>query len=1503
MASVEPNSPEALDLISQVTKALQDQTAAWEQLAGVLGKNAAVFEKVVSGNKAMNESSANTKDALAGVTDEMRKQTDGAEGLSAALGRSASASGAAAKANEKQIETLKDLVENFAALNIAIAGAGEVYNNFKLLAGGALSVVTAGFGMLQAGIGLVMSPFEGLMAMAAQFANERAEEAWAANQKLTASFGDAESATGAFVKTMKDDLNGAAGSLSKAGNSMWSAIGYGPAILEETIKIAEGFGNSLIRLKDQIKGATDEMFLMSRGMNMSADSLKMLAINAEASGGSFEESMQEAMVSSAHLANQFGLDVKDIGKNMDKMQKDMATFGHMAPKELAAVAAYSAKLGVSIEALKGTMDAFDTFESAAANAGKLAEAFGMNVDVMGMMNAENPAERMDMLRKSFEETGKSVSDLSRHELKMLSESMGGIPVDELKAGLSMSSDELGFGDFADAAEEAAQKVTPEEAMEKVAKSIEKLNKALAKMSGGPLTDFVKGFKHGIMNSKEFKGILGDIGGWLKIFNNAGVEIGKTFSQIFLKDGTKFKNVINSIFNPASAMKFMDTVKKAFNDLFKAFQDPKMDLATAGAKFFDDIMGGFKIWTGGPGKGGLMDLLKDMLIGALELMAGIVPKIMTTAAKYIQKFADGLGAFLKDPSGKASAAVSGGVQGAFEQAAGAIMLAWPALKKSLGSLFGVIYEFARPVLMKVFKTLFIYTVVKGMVTAILSKAVIGAVAFIAKMLTGGLNAAVKTKVKKPKSLKKPIKALGKNIKLVAGDAFASVKDIAVAVVKLLLLAGGFALALVGFAYAIAEIAKVIGPIKWGALAKSFVVMGVTIAAMMSFANAAQTIDTKTLIKGGLGLLAGAAFTAVALGAYALAIWGVTSIISQVSWNDFTKAAVMIIPAIFGTMGLAATGMGMIADGGTTLFVGGLGLIAGAVFLGVVGTVYGAAIKMVVKEMASINFVKALQAFTLIGVSLLSVVALAAVGGVVFIAIPVMVAAAKGIETAAEFLAGSMKAFAKALIIGLKPFERIDLKKAGIAFLLIQGAIVALVEMVAVGTIFTAMDFFGGVSILKKGMRTAADFAKSSFKEFASVIKELEQVQIKNPAEFEQKMQAIGKIIDATARLADLGMEGAKMAAVASLLGGGEPADMMNQMNSFIGMTVGAMMGIVITFAAIGAQLNANEIKGIQAIAGLVGSIANLAAALMDPLIEMQKNVSIIGILNGDTASNQITAMTGGIGTLLTGLSTHLPTMVTSLKKCVEGIDKPDEFLKKSQALEAMFNGILAMVDAVTKLHAMTQKDIPWYKGGGSETSYSEITNLFNTADIILGHVSLKSMLNTTKKLVEGIPAMTDDASRAFKNGMDATIHSIETVSGLGTFLTDGGAQGLLDLKTALGWMETGEYMPSMIIKKVIDEASEIAGLMSDIDADLGKIHLKPLLDGVLGYNGDRNFTVKAEGVNLTVRLQVAMDAEKLATSIVKGTEDLDGFFSTTEKADKSMLEGDRGAFKWLGNRGG
>ena len=1508
------NTPENLDIIQQVTKAIQEQTASLQALTEALGRNASVSQSINDANKSNVESQTQQKDVLKGVTDAMREQQDGVSGLAAALGRNNGAMAEGEKQRKKQIDTLARYTENIVGANIALTAMYDVMNNMKMGAGLFFDTFTAGFGMMQAGIGLLMSPFEGLMKLGANYNNEMAGKMFQANNAVVKSFGDLKGPAGGFVKQMKKDLIPASKSLAKANNSLWAAIGDADQILGVVTELAGQMGDQFIRLQDQLKGAADEMFLMNRGMGISGESMKMLAINAEAMGGSLEESMQEGMIASAHLANQFGIDVKQIGKNMDKMMKNMSDFGHLSQKELAATAAYSAKLGVSIESLTKLMSGFDTFESAAQNAGKLAEAFGMNVDVMGMMNAENPAERMDMLRKSFEETGKSVNDLSRHELKLLSESMGGIPVEELKAGLSMSSDEMGFGDFSDAAEEAAEKLTPEQAMEKVAKSIDKLNQQLTKLSGGPLTDFINGFKEGLMNSKEFKGIIADIGTWLREFSNAGKEIGKMFASSFLKPGTEMQQVMFRIFNLDRVRAFLKDVKGAFKGLFDGLSGiEKKDPTELAKTFLNNLMAAFEKWTGGTGTGGLVDALKGMLETALKMLAGMAPIIIKKAAEYLTKFTEGLKSFLEDPKGKASEQVGEGLQGAFVLAFNAIKGAMPELTNALKDLFWTLLVAAGPYLLQGLKYLWIASMVKTLFTAAGAKAVIKGIAFLAKKLAGAFGKAQeKENEKVNKSLTKTNRSLSESVssmrEVVDKLADYDLGNVAKAAGVLLVLGGAFAAALVIFTLAVVTIAALIGPIPWNDLAKAFVTIGVAVASMVALAKVSdKMIDEKTMVQGGIGLVAGAAFIGISLLLYAGALYLVTSIISKISWEDFGKAALMIIPTILGTMALAAVGMGMIADGGTTLLLGGLGLVAGAIFLGVVGAVYGLAITEVVKMMGKVDFVKGMQAFTLIGASLLAVVALAVVGGVVGLAIPVMLIAAKGVEVAAEFLGVSMKAFAEGLVVGLKPFEQLDLKKAAKAFLLIQGALVALVEMVAVGTIFTAMDFFGGVSILKSSMSTAADFASSSFKKFATVLAELNKLKLGDPEVLQMKMSAIGMMIDSVAKLADLGMKAGMMATVASLLGGGTPAEMMNSMGKFITDVVGSLKTIVESFVQLGRGLTEDEMKGMEAIANIIGVIAELAGALINPMLEMQKNVNFLSIINGDSASDQIKAMTGGITGILDAIVQKVGGengLISTLKAAVADITNPDEFLKKSQALESMFKGILAMIDAVTKLHAMTQKDIPWYKGGGTETDTSVITNLFDVANKVLGHDSLKAMLETTKTLVSSIPAMDDNAAKGFQNGLKAVMQTIKSVVRLSHFFWDNDADFAFErLAQQMDYMSFNDCLPSQVIASIVTEAAAIAEVMDNLGtADLGKIHLKPLVEGVLGYNGDQKFTVEAKGVNLGVKMSIVIDSEKLAESIVKGTVDKGGFFETTEEAAKGILEGDRQMKKWYDARG-
>jgi len=735
-----PNTPDQLDIIQQMNKAMQEQNKLLQSIASALGGQAQASQQASQANEKVAETAGNAADKTKELTEALKENTGGSQGLADAMGKQAAASDDANKKLDKFSKGAGKTVAIMGALNAAVAGVGnaiEAANGvFNLFTGG----LQAGLGIFKGAIGVIGGFFSGLMGAAADYHNKAAGEMHAANENLRKEFGDITSDQGKMIKGMSKDLGDAQKALGAAGTSLWGTIGRSAAVLQEMTAMAGEMGDSLVRMTGQMKGATGEMLLMRKGMNISGEAFKNMASTAEANGTTMQEALTETMVASAHLSKTFGVDVKVIGKNIDKMAKDVGTFGSMAPKELAAVATYATKLGVSIESLKGTMDAFDTFESAAANAGKLAEAFGMNVDVMGMMNAENPAERMDMLRKSFEETGKSVSDLSRHELKMLSDSMGGMPIDEMKNALSISSDELGFGDFEDAAEEAAQKITPEEAMQDVAKSVDRLATKLDQLAGGPLANFINGFMKIIDRSPEMRELLSLVGKWLKEFHKAGQAVAHLFLDFVRTDGAGAFQMIKDIFNIERIQKFLGVVKVAFGEFFRLVKtDPK----AAVENLFDKIFGAFEDWVGsGPTGNNMANLLGGMIENAFLLMAGLVPKIIQTISKYIVIFAEGLRDFLNGDN-KTANTIGDGIGGAF-------MMAFESIKDSvindlmpaLLDLFGVLFEKFGPavigILTVVWTAIFVKSIVSAAIAAAAGAALQGGIKFLGDKILGMMS---------------------------------------------------------------------------------------------------------------------------------------------------------------------------------------------------------------------------------------------------------------------------------------------------------------------------------------------------------------------------------------------------------------------------------------------------------------------------------------------------------------------------------------------------------------------------------------------------------------------------------------------------------------------------------------------------------------------------------------------------------------------------------------------
>ena len=393
----------------------------------------------------------------------------------------------------------------------AITGAATAFKTFKAGMGGMLNMVgsltSSIFNLAKGAVGLLMKTW-GAFTGAAARAHKAGLAVARQYEELKETFGSLASNEGAAVIGAFKEIRSSGGFAAKTGIGLMSAFGGEfTAGLKEIAALAGEMGDSFGQLKEEFVENATELLVMNKGLGMTGEALANMGLMARSAGESMNEALTETMQQVTHLEKTFGVDGKLIGKNLDKMSKDMVKFGHMTRAELSATAAYSAKLGVSIETLSKVFDKYENFEDAATGAAKLAEAFGMNVDAMDMMNADSPAEQVDMMRQAFMETGKSLDDLSRQEKAYMAE-LTGLEGDELYKAFDPANADIGFDEMLSEAEQAAESVTPEEAMlnaaEKIKKVLEEINKESTTFFGRFAEGFSKGLEHMAMTSPALK---------------------------------------------------------------------------------------------------------------------------------------------------------------------------------------------------------------------------------------------------------------------------------------------------------------------------------------------------------------------------------------------------------------------------------------------------------------------------------------------------------------------------------------------------------------------------------------------------------------------------------------------------------------------------------------------------------------------------------------------------------------------------------------------------------------------------------------------------------------------------------------------------------------------------------------------------------------------------------------------------------------------------------------
>ena len=614
------------DVLSQRAGILSDQNAALGEQSNLAAGLESMLGNIGSASDDASTGMGDLNAALAGLT----KGAGGASGGMASFMSSMIDSKGATLGLGVAMAKL-----GFDAVTEKAVAAGEAI--MAAFTGGLstiLNIAGALGGTITGGLGLISKAAEQARARGVQLA-----EAWEDVKKSISTVGP-----------NMDVARGAVENMGMAGASTAQLFGKGPDGMANAIRyvgeVAGELGPTLTKLGSDFSENIDTYVIANKALGISGEGMKSMYLMAAHAGEELSTVLDTQARMTVGLSKQFGIDAKHIGKNLDAMAQDYATFGSLSQTELAATAAYAAKLGVGMKALQGITGKTDDFESAAQAASELAGTFGMNVDTMELMTAD-PAEKLQMMRDAFSETGQSFEDMSRQEKQRMSD-LTGMDVSDLASALDPSNAEVNFADMeAGAAAAADGAITQEEANMALAKSIDKITDKLEHLSGinGPLSGFMKGITDGIMNSPEFLEILNLFNESLQIIYKAGKKVGAMLGTALGPDGglSFIGDFLKDVFDPTRISGIMDSVVGSFQKFFDALKDPEKAVTAFGdliADLFDNVFGGGNLESGGAKFADFFVKVFDFALGSL---IGAIPTLLTKGVEFITQFFESMSA--------------------------------------------------------------------------------------------------------------------------------------------------------------------------------------------------------------------------------------------------------------------------------------------------------------------------------------------------------------------------------------------------------------------------------------------------------------------------------------------------------------------------------------------------------------------------------------------------------------------------------------------------------------------------------------------------------------------------------------------------------------------------------------------------------------------------------------------------------------------------------------------
>lgn len=668
-----------LKLTQQLLATMQQITLQLEKQAEVYSKQAGFVEAICKAQDCFNNLDSSK---LKEVTENLQEAQEKTKGF-----------GREAVVTEEQINKMSSATQKVAVAVRTLAVPLEFINGFKSgikLSNNLLRNILSFAGPIKdlaADIAMLLLSLPGrLMDFFQKEAGSGVDPYREALEKLREEFGNLKIGTSQSVRRMTEDMKG----LGEAGLRMSRVFGYGreglAKLLTENMELAKGMGPIFNRFAAGIRGAESEMTVLRKSTGLGAEAFKSIQLTAENSGQRTGTAIRNMVKDMARAERAFGISVKEMGKDLDFMMKETASFGILAPQQMLKVSVYARKLGISMEALKGIMEKTLNFEDAASQSAKLSEAFNIQIDAMKLMSETDPTKKMDMYRQAFFKTGQNIESMSVAQRKYLADTTG-MTEETLRIAFAQKNRALS-GAQLDAQMKKAQKtqISQAEAMKILAESITRLVQSGQALKGSFLDMFADGFMQGIRRTREFREVVIALQRSMRVVYMAGRQVGRMFVKEF-PGVIEILKSLKEMFDPARFRSLMKKVVGEFQTFFRALRtDPRGGVETFMKNMKKNFFDFFN--SGSPAGRRFVDGLKAYWNAIFVISVAAIKHGLTSLRNALKTITE----FIKNPRAFLDTAQSTveGISGSFAGMAGYLERELkPVFLEAAGALWGLI----------------------------------------------------------------------------------------------------------------------------------------------------------------------------------------------------------------------------------------------------------------------------------------------------------------------------------------------------------------------------------------------------------------------------------------------------------------------------------------------------------------------------------------------------------------------------------------------------------------------------------------------------------------------------------------------------------------------------------------------------------------------------------------------------------------------------------------------